>query len=213
LRHIHRTKVLVHVLDASGGLEEADPLESFEAVNAELDAFGQGLLAKPMLVALNKIDLPEARERFPPLERALSERGFRSFAVSGVTGEGVETLMQAVAAELRTVQEADDAAELAAPRRVYTLESVDERAWNVEQPAPHVYVVNGIGVERFTRMTDFENDEAVDRFQRMLSSSGISDQLDRLGIQPGDVVRIAENELVWGDQDEYEPIVIPRGQR
>lgn len=213
LRHIHRTKVLVHVLDASGGLEGSDPLENFDTVNAELSAYGEGLLDKPMLVALNKIDIPEAQEQLPRLEAALSERGFRSFPISGVTNEGVDRLLEAVAAELRAINEAEEALGPAVARRVYTLDSVDERAWDVQMTAPHEFLVSGVGVERFTRMTDFGNDEAVDRFQRMLLSSGISEQLDRLGVEPGDVVRIADNELIWGDQDEYEPLFIPPAER
>jgi Obg family GTPase CgtA-like protein len=61
-------------------------------------------------------------------------------------------------------------------------------------------------------MTNFGNDEAVDRFQRMLTSSGIAEHLDRLGIQPGDVVHIADSELVWGDQDEFEPMFLPQDE-
>ncbi len=212
LRHIHRTKVLIHVLDASGGLEGSDPLENFDTVNAELSAYGEGLLDKPMLVALNKIDIPEAQDKVPRLEKGLSERGFRSFPISGATNEGVDRLLEAVAAELRAITEAEEAAGPAASRRVYTLESVDERAWEVQRTSPHEFLVSGTGVERFTRMTDFGIDEAVDRFQRMLTSSGIAEQLDRLGIQPGDVVHIAESELVWGDQDEYEPMFISQDE-
>jgi GTP-binding protein len=124
----------------------------------------------------------------------------------------VDRLLEAVAAELREINEAEAAAGPAASRRVYTLDSVDERAWQVEQSSPHQFLVTGVGVERFTRMTDFGNDEAVDRFQRMLTSSGISDQLDRLGIEPGDMVHIADSELIWGDQDEYEPMFIPQAE-
>lgn len=212
LRHIHRTKVIVHVLDASGGLEGGDPLENFDTVNSELSAYGEGLLDKPMLVALNKIDIPEAQEHLPRLEKALSERGLRSFPISGATNEGVDRLLAAVAAELRAINEVEEAEGTLASRRVYTLDSIDERAWEVQRTSPHEFLVSGVGVERFTRMTNFGNDEAVDRFQRMLTSSGIADHLDRLGVQPGDVVHIANSELIWGDQDEYEPMFIPQDE-
>jgi len=213
LRHIDRTKVLVHVLDASGGLEGSDPLENFETVNTELSAYGEGLLDKPMLVALNKIDIPEAQQQLGRLETALSEGGFRTFPISGATNEGVARLLEAVAAELRVIGEAEVAAGSVTSRRIYTIESVDERAWDLQQTAPHQFLISGIGVERFTRMTDFGNDEAVDRFQRMLTSSGISERLDRLGVEPGDVVQIADSELIWGDQDEFEPMFIPQEER
>ena len=206
LRHVRRTKVLVHVLDASGGLEARDPLQDFETVNAELNAYEEDLLAKPMLVALNKTDIPEARQNLVSLTTELQNRGFTVFPISAVTGEGVPELLQAVATRLREVQQQEAEIEKPQERRRYTLENVDERAWNADRVSRHHFAVTGIGIERFTRMTDFSRDEAVERFQRLLESSGISAELGRLGIEAGDVVHIADLELVWGDQEELQPI-------
>ncbi|HLL49287.1 MAG TPA: GTPase ObgE, partial [Thermomicrobiales bacterium] len=105
LRHVRRTRVLVHVLDASGGLETRDPLQDFETVNAELEAYEEDLLTKPMLVALNKIDIPEAQDKLEALTNTLQDRGYPVFPISAATGEGVQTLLQAVATRLRVVQE------------------------------------------------------------------------------------------------------------
>jgi GTP-binding protein len=212
LRHVRRTKVLVHVLDASGGLEGRDPLADFATVNAELEAYEEDLLAKPMLVALNKIDVPEARDSVERLTSTLQEQGFAVFPISAVTGEGVEPLMRTVAATLRDVQEREVAAEKPQERRRYTMENVDERAWQVTQLSRHNFAVTGVAVERFTRMTDFSRDEGVDRFQRMLASTGIEAELGRLGIEDGDVVHIADHELVWGEQYDAEPVG-PRRRR
>ena len=206
LRHVRRTKLLVHLLDASGGLEGRDPLEDFATINAELASYDEDLLAKPMIVALNKVDLSEAQCRIPRLTEALSARGYRVFPISAATGEGVAALMQAVARTLRDVEERENEAEKPQERRRYTLESVDERAWRAERLSHHHFAVSGVGFERFTRMTDFSNDEAVERFQRYLESSGISKELDRLGIESGDVVHIADFELVWDEQDELQPV-------
>ena len=206
LRHVRRTKVLVHVLDASGGLEGRDPLQDFETVNAELDAYEEDLLAKPMLVALNKTDIPEARRHLESLTTELQNRGYTTFPISAVTGEGVLGLLQAVATLLREVQQQEAEIEKPQERRQYTLENVDERAWNADRLSRHHFAVTGIGIERFTRMTDFSRDEGVERFQRLLESSGISDELGRLGIESGDVVHIADVELVWGDQEELQPL-------
>jgi Obg family GTPase CgtA-like protein len=73
--------------------------------------------------------------------------------------------------------------------------------------------VTGVGIERFTRMTDFSREEAVERYQRLLVSSGISDELGRLGIESGDVVHIADIELVWGDQEELQPVEANRRRK
>ena len=213
LRHVRRTKVLIHVLDASGGLEERDPLQDFETVNAELHAYEEDLLAKPMLVALNKADISEAQQNLGQLTLALQDRGYTVFPISAVTGEGVQELLQAVAAVLREVQHHEAEIEKPQVRRRYTLESVDERAWNVDRLSRHHFAVTGIGIERFTRMTDFSRDEAVERFQRLLESSGISDELGRLGVESGDVVHIAGLELVWGDQEELQPLETYRGRK
>jgi GTPase len=211
LRHVRRTRVLVHVLDASGGLEGRDPLHDFETVNAELDAYEEDLLAKPMLVALNKVDIPEARESLPALTRELERRGFPVYPISAVTGEGVPTLMQAVAASLREALEREVEAEKPQERRRYTLENVDERAWQAQRLSRHHFAVTGVGVERFTVMTDFSRDEGQERFERFLESSGITAELERLGVEDGDVVHIGSHELIWGDQDEYEEVPPRRG--
>jgi GTP-binding protein len=175
-------------------------------VNAELNAYEEDLLAKPMLVALNKTDIPEARQRLGSLTTELQNRGFTVFSISAVTGEGVPELLQAAAALLREVQQQEAVTEKPQDRRRYTLENVDERAWSADRLSRHHFVVTGIGIERFTRMTDFSRDEAVERFQRLLESSGISVELGRLGIESGDVVHIADIELVWGDQEELQPL-------
>ena len=213
LRHVRRTRLLVHVLDASGGLEGRDPLQDFATVNSELAAYEEDLSTKPMLVALNKIDVPEALQRVPALTAALEERGYAVFPISAVTGDGVPALMQAVATSLREIQEHEEAAEKPQERRRYTLQNVDERAWEARRMSRHHFEVTGVGIERFTRMTDFAREEGVERFQRLLESSGISAELERLGVEEGDLVHIAEHELVWGDQDQpQQPEAHPKGK-
>lgn len=204
LRHITRTKVLIHVLDASGGLEGRDPLEDFATINAELAGYEVDLSDKPMLVALNKLDLPEAQERLPELKATLKGEGYRVFEISAATGAGVQELMRATAEILRE--------EVVAPpeqkpqqRRVYTLEGVDERLWTVEQTGEGQFLVKGIGIERLTRMTNFDLEDAVTRFQNVLTRSGIEAELERLGIEDGDIVTIAGHELTWGEQDFEDP--------
>jgi GTPase len=207
LRHVTRTSVLVHVLDASGGLEGRDPLADFVTINEELAAYDPDMASKPMLVALNKVDISEAQENLPRLEAELGSQGYRLFPISGATGQGVPQLMQAVATELRDVVQREqerEAARKADERPVFRLPEVDERAWQVTRTSENTFAVTGIGIERFTRMTDFSNDEGADRFQRVLTSSGISEELERQGVQPGDVVTIASHELFWGEEDELE---------
>jgi GTP-binding protein len=202
LRHITRTKVLVHVVDASGGLEGRDPLVDFQTISDETRAYDPELASKPTLVALNKIDLPEARENVKRLTKAATKEGLRVFPISGATGEGVQELLNAIGAELRELAETEAEAEKPQERRRYTLESIDERAFSVTRTGDHAFKVTGIAIERLTKMTNFELEDAVARYQRVLERSGISEELERQGVEPGDTVEIAGRELTWGDDLE-----------
>jgi GTP-binding protein len=198
LRHVERTRLLIHVIDGSGGLEGRDPLDDFELVDAELRAYSDELSEKARFLAINKIDLPEARDNLPYLREALEGRVERIFEISGVTGEGVPDLMAAVSERLRDIPRI---AKLIPPEeyRVYTLDESDENAWEAEQISAHHFEVRGVRIERMMKMTDFGNEEAADRFQRILERTGISKQLEQLGIQPGDIVHIADAELIWDE--------------
>ncbi|RIK47147.1 MAG: GTPase ObgE [Chloroflexi bacterium] len=198
LRHVERTRLLVHVLDGSGGLEGRDPLEDFELVAQELAAYSEEIASKPCFLAINKIDLPEAREQAPRIRAALSGRVERIFEVSGVTGEGVREMLVAIAERLREIPRAVSQLPVA-EERVYRLDDVDESYWETEQLSRHHFAVRGVKIERSLKMTDFKNEEAAERFQRILEASGISRSLENLGIQPGDIVHIADAELIWDE--------------
>jgi GTP-binding protein len=194
------------VLDASGGLEGRDPLEDFRTINAEIAAFDPAMAAKPMIVVLNKEDLVEARDNTPRLREVLEGEGFTVMPISAATGEGVQAVFEQVAAILRELdlQEAEAKKALAErpKRRVYTIGNVDDRAWEATRTGSHSFQVTGVGIERFTHMTNFDLWEAAERFQRVLERSGISAELNRLGIQAGDTVSIANHELIWGEQED-----------
>lgn len=206
LRHVRRTKVLIHVLDASGGLEGRDPLQDFRTINDELFSFDPKMREKPMVVALNKTDLLEARENLPRLHEVLHSEGFQTFDISAATGEGLGDLYNDVAAKLHEIQlvEAEERRKAAErpKRRVYTIGNIDERAWEIERTSAHHWVVTGVGIERFAKMTNFDQWESANRFQRVLDRAGIFRELKRQGIQDGDIVHIATFEMEWGDREE-----------
>jgi len=216
LRHVRRTKVLVHVLDAAGGLEGRDPLVDFRTINAELEAFDESMETKPMLVALNKVDLVEARDNLPRLRETLEGEGYKLFEISAATGEGTVDLLNEIGAALRAfaLEEAEQRKrdEEKPVRRVYTIGNIDDRSWDIVQVAEGTFEVRGVGIERFTHMTNFDQWEAADRYQRVLDRSGIAAELDRRGVQQGDLVRIADHELTWGDQDEDGAFVVAESE-
>jgi GTP-binding protein len=204
LRHISRTAVLIHVLDASGGLEGRDPMVDFDTIDNELRSYDAELAQRPTLVALNKVDLTEAQDRLPELEKTLHTRGYRTFRISAATGQGVQTLLEATEATLREAREAAVQTQKPQERRVYTLDEAGERAFAITRTAEDAFKVSGVAIERLTRMTNWDQMDAVDRYQRVLDRSGISEELERQGVEPGDIVSIAGHELTWGEEFEYD---------
>jgi GTP-binding protein len=190
LRHIERTRVLVHLLDGAA----PDPLGDFEAINAELAAFGHDLGEKPQIVAFNKMDLPDARERWPEAKKLLKDRGYEPFAISGVTQEGVRDLLWRAARRLAELPPQGPSADTIP---VFRLED-DERIFWVER-VEDGWRVHGTRVERLATMTPFELDEAVYRFHRALDAMGVLDALREAGVQVGDTVHVGDAELVWED--------------
>jgi GTP-binding protein len=188
LRHIERTRVLIHLLD---GLSE-DPLADFAAINGELAAFGHELAEKPQLVALNKMDEPWVRERWPEIEAALKAQGYAVLAISALAREGTRELLTRAAQMLAGLPEEVPAKEMP----IFRLDE-DEKAFTIERQEEDVWRVRGAQVERLAAMTVWNLDEAVRRFQRALERMGVSAALEEAGVEPGDTVCIGEKELVW----------------
>ncbi|HEY3111381.1 MAG TPA: GTPase ObgE [Chloroflexota bacterium] len=191
LRHVERTRVLIHLLDGTGD----DPIQAFDAINAELELFDPALRRKPQVVAVNKVDLPEVRARLPDLERALEEHGIAVMPISAATGESVRPLMQRALTLLN--EERRRAPETPAPvEQVPVLRPAALERWEVA-PEPGGYRVTGRRVERAVAMTDLENPEAVEFLQRILERMGVTAALERAGVKPGDTVRFGKHELEW----------------
>jgi len=188
LRHVERTRLLIHLIDGSA----EDPLADFKAINQELEAFGHGLADKPQLVGFNKMDLPTAQERWPEVRKALEKEGFEAFPVSGATQEGVRDLLWRAAQRLAEIPE-EPAGEREIP--IIRLED-DERVFWIEQ-LPDGWRVHGKRVERLAVMTPMNLEQAVRRLQRALDAMGVTDALRDAGAEPGNTVYIGETELVW----------------
>ena len=196
LRHIERTRVLVHLLDGAS----PDPLGDFEAINQELALFNPKLAEKPQIVVLNKIDLPEAREKWPQIKQAMEARGLPVLAISAVTGENVQKLLYKVKEMLETLPPEEE------PEEAEVIEirpEVDEKAFTIERVDEHTWRVRGIAIERAAKMTNWDYYEAAMRFQRIMKALGITDALREAGVQEGDTVLIGDVELVWGYENAF----------
>ncbi len=191
LRHVLRTLVLIHLVDGTS----ADPIADFHAVNDELRQFDPGLLEKPQVVAVNKMDLPDARERWPEASRRFEELGHPVYAISAATGEGVTAVLQKAAELLARAREEEAArprAEVATP--VLRPRPIDEFEVVREGDA---YRVVGPRLERMVAMTDLDNPESVDYLQRTLVRLGVTAALAAAGVRQGDTVRFGGVELEW----------------
>jgi GTPase len=186
LKHVERTRALVHLLDGAKTLEEM--LHDKETIEHELLSWNAKLLDRPMLLVVNKLDLPDARERFAELrERFPETRG-----ISAATNEGVKDLMYAI---WRTIADAP-MPEVVTPPPAH-IELVPHDAFTVERERSGAFVVAGDRIERLAAMTDFESDEGLMRFERALAKIGVEKKLRELGAVEGDTVRIGEYEFTY----------------
>jgi GTP-binding protein len=194
LRHVERTRVLVHVIDGSS----RDPEWDHDVIRGELQAHDPALLEKPILVAFNKLDLPAARDAWPAFRRARQADGIDVVAISAAGGEGLAAFRARIAAVL------PPASELAEPPEpsgvvVHRIEGMDD-GFSIDRDADGAFRVRGRRIERAAAQTNFDVEESAERFQRDLARLGIDTELRRAGIAAGDLVRIGATELEWEAQ-------------
>ncbi len=196
LRHVERTRLLVHVVDAS----RPDPLADIETIDNELRSYGHGLEERPRLVALNKIDLPDAREAAPGIAASLRARGVETLAISAAARDGTDDLLRLI---FERCPPREVAAPSAAPRERRIAFAGGARDWHVTREGEG-FRVQGDRVERLASGIDWESAEAASYFQRHLSRSGIERELRSLGAKEGDTVRIGTLEMEWRERAEEE---------
>lgn len=189
LKHIQRTKLLLHLLDGAN----PDPIGDFVQVNSELALFDENLASKPQIVVLNKLDLPNAQETMDAVRKAVRKHGYDLFAISAATHQGVSELLRIVLERLSLLPQVVE--QINVP--VYAPDA-DENIFDIVRDG-NAYRVTGKRIERAAAMTYWEYDEAVERFQRILYALGIADALRDCGVHKGDTVLIGEYELEWAE--------------
>jgi len=193
LRHVQRTRVLIHLLD---GMAE-NPVSDYIQINSELALFDPHLADKPQIVAFNKMDIPEVQARWPKIESEMKRLGLigdeQPLAISAVTGLNVRQLLYRAAERLKD----SPPLEALEVMPVYRLES-DPRQFSVDREG-NGWRISGEAIERAAAMTYWELDDSGRRFQRILQTLGIEDALRKMGAQEGDTVYIGEFELEWQD--------------
>ncbi|HLQ28460.1 MAG TPA: GTPase ObgE [Ktedonobacteraceae bacterium] len=199
LRHVRRTRLLIHMLD--GASFERAPWQDFQTINQELREYDEQLARRPQIVVLNKIDLPEARERWPALKAQAERAGYPVFAISAATHQGTDELMQFTARRLHELQQEElerAAAQVNVDVAGTVLRPQPEDAFTISKE-DGIYIVRGKRVERTVSMTDPENEEGMQRLQITLAKMGVTKSLEAAGVKVGDTVRFGKVELYWGE--------------
>ncbi len=197
LRHIERTRLLLHLVDAAG-VDGRDPIDDYRQINEELRQYQPELARRPQIVVLNKTDLPEAQAKLDRLRAEITLPPSEVFVISAATRAGVDTLMQHVAVRLLEIP--GPSRETRDEQLTWPVPEVDERLFSVE-PDGDGWRVRGKKIERLISMTNFAQSESLMRIQRVLQASGISNALVAAGVQEGDTVYIEKAALTWADQE------------
>ena len=207
LRHIERTALILHVVDIGGGYEGRDPVEDYHIINNELAAYAEELARRPQIVVANKCDISGMSERIERLKRAALDDGHQFFAVSALTGAGMNSLMLACGAQVQELRRDLAPAEESVPAGVESQWDRNrrerDRRFVVGIEEPGVWRVSGTDVERMVVQTDWDNDEAILYLQRRLARSGVDRALEEAGCETGDEVRIAGYAFDYEGDDEY----------
>ena len=194
LRHIERTRLLLHVIDVSG-TEGRNPVADFETINEELKKYSEKLSKRKQIIVANKIDSLQDEKLYNELENLAKEKNIEIYKISAATGQGIKELLKRVSEvlkelpkeELYTIEE----------RKIYTLQ--DEKDGYTIKKEDGIYVVDGPAVQRVMRRVNLEDNESMYYFQKCLDELGVNEALKKAGVQEGDTVRVVDWELEWYD--------------
>lgn len=194
LRHIERTRLLLHVIDVSG-IEGRNPVQDFNTINEELKQYSEKLSQRKQIIVANKVDSMQDETLYQELEKMAKEKGLEIYKISAATNQGVKELMIRVSEVLKTLPK-EDLVEVEMQTKVYTLKETEEISVRKEED---IYIVSGIAVEKLMRTVNLADNESLHYFHRRLNEMGINQRLKELGIKDGDWVQISDYELEWED--------------
>ncbi|WP_024620501.1 GTPase ObgE [Metaclostridioides mangenotii] len=192
LRHVERTKVLIHIVDISG-IEGRDPIDDFDKINEELKLYNEKLATRPQIVVANKMDILQDEEVYEEFKKTIEARGYKVFKMSAATREGVDDVITYVSNALKEVEEI----ELISEEDMYKPEAelINDEELNIKIDDDGVYEVTGKALRRVMYSINFDDMESLQFFQKTMESRGVFDRLREMGIEDGDTVRIYELEF------------------
>ncbi|EAF1625425.1 GTPase ObgE, partial [Listeria monocytogenes] len=199
LRHIERTRVIVHVIDMSGS-EGRVPYEDYMAINNELEQYNLRLMERPQIIVANKMDMPDAEENLNEFKTKITE-DIPVFPISAVTKTGLRELLLAIADKLETTPEfpLNEILEQEDEDTVLYKYVAEEPDFEISREPDGTFVLSGAKIERLFTMTNFERDASISRFARQLRAMGVDEALRKRGAKDGDIVRLLDYEFEFMD--------------
>lgn len=199
LRHIERTRVIVHVIDMSGS-EGRVPYEDYIAINNELEQYNLRLMERPQIIVANKMDMPDAEENLKEFKTKIAE-DIPVFPISAVTKTGLRELLLAIADKLETTPEfpLNEILEQEDEDTVLYKYVAEEPDFEITREPDGTFVLSGAKIERLFTMTNFERDASISRFARQLRAMGVDEALRKRGAKDGDIVRLLDYEFEFMD--------------
>lgn len=204
LRHIERTRVILHVIDMSGS-EGRDPYEDYLAINKELESYNLRLMERPQIIVANKMDMPESQENLKEFKEKLQQNYDEFdqqpmiFAVSGIAHQGLEALLEATAELLSKTESFPLYEESQMLDEVYYGFDEEEKAFTISRDDDATWILSGEKIEKLFVMTNMERDESIMKFARQLRGLGVDQALRQRGAKDGDIVRIGNFEFEFID--------------
>lgn len=199
LRHIERTRVIVHVIDMSGS-EGRVPYEDYMAINNELEQYNLRLMERPQIIVANKMDMPDAEENLNEFKTKIAE-DIPVFPISAVKKTGLRELLLAIADKLETTPEfpLNEILEQEDEDTVLYKYVAEEPDFEISREPDGTFVLSGAKIERLFTMTNFERDASISRFARQLRAMGVDEALRKRGAKDGDIVRLLDYEFEFMD--------------
>ncbi|MGM0445208.1 MAG: GTPase ObgE [Bacillota bacterium] len=193
LKHLERTRLLIHVIDVSG-IEGRNPIKDFETINMELKNYDTELYNLPQIVALNKIDLKEARDNLSEVKKEIEDRGYKVFAISAATGKGIDELKYYTGQKLEEIPKKDK--EVKAKENVLIKPDFsEEKEMKIKQISDKKYKITGKLIDELIEKTNFSNDASVQRLLRIIRHNNIDKLMKDKGLKDGDTVVIGPIEF------------------
>ena len=194
LRHIERTRLLLHIIDVSGS-EGRNPVEDFYTINKELEKYSKKLATRKQIIVANKVDLMQDDINYKKLEKLAKEKNMEIFKISAATGEGLKELMNETSKILKTLPK-EQLVEETEQKKVYKLD--DEEPFTIKKE-DDVFVVDGPEIRAVMRKVNMEDNESMYYFQKRIKELGVNEKLREAGVKEGDTVRVCDYELEWED--------------